>query len=277
MYWQYFGLKENPFGITPDPRYLFLSTPHSMAIEWMKMALEQREFGLIIGEVGSGKTVISRYIIDLVKSDEYKIAWIINPTLSVTQLLREIYTQLFEAEAPKTKSAVISALHEGLVELYLDKKFPIVIIDEAQSIPGSKVFEELRLLSNYQTDDSNLLSIILLGQPELATKLKRKHYRAFLQRIRFTINLEALSEDELENYLIHRLKVAGGNDGKIFEKEACNYIHKLTKGYPRPANHLASFAMMAAMSKEMKKVNKDIVKQAAQSILYFQDQLNKEE
>lgn len=274
MYWQYFNLKENPFGITPDPKYLYFSNTHSMAIEWMKMALEQHEFGLITGEVGSGKTVLSRYLIDNIKNENYKIAWIINPTMSPTQMLREIYTQLFEEEAPRTKAAVVSALHEGLVNFYLEKKYPLVIIDEAQSITGSKVFEELRLLSNYQTDDTNLLSIILLGQPELAKKLKRKTYRAFLQRIRFTINLEALSEEELENYLQHRLKIAGNKGKSYFDSEACKMIHQLTKGYPRPTNHLASFAMMAAMTQEKKKIDTEMIQQAAKSILYFEDQVN---
>ncbi|MGE5498637.1 MAG: ExeA family protein, partial [Syntrophothermus sp.] len=208
MYWEYFGLKANPFGITPDPKFLYLSTPHSSAIEWMKMAIEQHEFGMITGEVGSGKTVLSRYLVDSFANENYKIAWIVNPTFSPVQLLREIYYQLFEEKPPHSKSAIIKALQEGLVNLYIENKYPVVLIDEAQAIPSAKTFEELRLLSNYQTDDQNLLSIILIGQPELSKKLKRKNFRAFLQRLRFTITLDPLTSDELSNYLHHRLKIA---------------------------------------------------------------------
>lgn len=273
MYWEYFGLKSNPFGITPDPKFLFLSTPHSSAIEWMRMAIEQHEFGMITGEVGSGKTVISRYLVDSLSEMNYKIAWIVNPTFSPTQLLGEIYFQLFEEKPPHSKSSIVKALQEGLVKYYLENKYPVVIIDEAQAIPSTKAFEELRLLSNYQTDDQNLLSIILIGQPELSKKLKRKTYRAFLQRLRFTIILEPLTLDEIGDYLQHRLKIGGLENGQIFTKEAIRLLHEITKGYPRPVNHLAAFSMMDAMSCEKTIVEPENVRSAASSILYFQDQL----
>lgn len=270
MYWEFFNLNSNPFGITPDPKFLYLSQPHSSVIEWMKFAIEQHEFGLVTGEVGSGKTVLSRYLIDKLPEDEIKVCWIINPILTPGQLLKEIYIQLINENPPRSKSELIKAIQEGLVKLYLDKKYPVVVIDEAQAIPGSKIFEELRLLSNYQTDEQNLISIILLGQPELANKLKRKSHRAFLQRIRFTINLEPLSLEEISSYLEHRLKITGSKSN-IFSSEAISAIHKLTGGYPRPINHLASFSMMEAASNEKYTVDADAVYSAAKSILYFSD------
>ncbi|MDP4191305.1 MAG: AAA family ATPase [Bacteroidota bacterium] len=276
MYWEYFGLKSNPFGITPDPRFLFLSTPHASAIEWMRLAIEQHEFGMITGEVGSGKTVISRHLVDTLTEEKYKIAWIVNPSFSPSQLLKEIYFQLFEEKAPHSKSAIIKSMQEGLVKFYLENKYPVVIIDEAQAIPSTKAFEELRLLSNYQTDDQNLLSIILIGQPELSKKLKRKNYRAFLQRLRFTITLEPLSLDEIGEYLQHRLIISGLDDENIniFSSEAVKLLHSITKGYPRPVNHLAAFSMMDAMSNESTSVSPENVRSAASSILYFEDQMN---
>lgn len=274
MFWDYFNLKTNPFGITPDPKYLYMSTPHASAIEWMKLAIEQHEFGLVIGEVGSGKTVMSRFLVDSLSEEKYRICWVINPSLSARQLLREIYTQLFEQDAPRNKTDLLAVLHEGLVQLYMDNIFPVVIIDEAQSIPGSKIFEELRLLSNYQTDDQNLLSIMLLGQPELARKLKRKNNRAFLQRVRFTMNLQPLSEEEIQAYLKHRLSVAGAPaDAEIFDESAVKALYSITRGYPRPLNHLASFSMLETMSRELSKVDGDSVVNAARSILYFEDNL----
>ncbi|MGE5402670.1 MAG: ExeA family protein [Ignavibacteriales bacterium] len=271
MYWEYFNLKTNPFGITPDPKFLYMSTPHASAIEWMKMAIEQHEFGMITGEVGSGKTVLSRYLVDSLPEDKYKVAWVINPTLSPTQLLREIYGQLFDEKAPHAKSELVRVLQEGFVNLYLENKYPVVIIDEAQVIPSTKTFEELRLLSNYQTDDQNLVSIILIGQPELIKKLKRKTYRAFLQRVRFTITLNPLTIDEIGEYLKHRLKIAGLAEGEVFTKEAINALFTITGGYPRPVNHLAAFSMMEAMTQEKNVVDSEDVKSAARSILYFED------
>jgi len=272
MYWEYFSLNSNPFGITPDPKFLYLSYPHSSAIEWMKFAIEQHEFGLVVGEVGSGKTVLSRYLIDNLPEDDIKVCWIINPIMTPGQLLKEIHLQLINDKPPRSKSDLTKSIQQGLVDLYLNNKYPVVFIDEAQAIPGSKIFEELRLLSNYQTDEQNLISIIMLGQPELADKLKRKNYRAFLQRIRFTIKLEPLSKDEIRSYLEHRLSVAGASE-VIFRSDAIDEISKLTSGYPRPINHLASFSMMEAASNERNYVDAVTVRTAAKSILYFSEKV----
>ncbi|HEX2961555.1 MAG TPA: AAA family ATPase [Ignavibacteriales bacterium] len=273
MYWEYFNLKVNPFGITPDPKFLYLSTPHASAIEWMKMAIEQHEFGMITGEVGSGKTVLSRYLVDSLPEETFRVAWIINPVMSSTQLLREIYGQLFDDKAPHSKSLLVKSLQEGLVNLFLENKYPVVIIDEAQVIPGTKIFEELRLLSNYQTDEQNLISIILMGQQELLKKLKKKTHRAFLQRVRFTLTLNPLTAEELDSYISHRLRVAGLEGESIFTPEAIERIHRITGGYPRPVNHLAAFSMMEAMTHEKDAVEASDVESAARSILYFEDSL----
>ncbi len=273
MNWEYFKLNTNPFGITPDPKYLFMSTPHATAIEWMKMAIEEHEFGLITGEVGSGKTVLSRYLVDTLPEDKYRVAWIINPSMSATQLLKEIYLQLFEKKPPYFKSSLINSMQEELVNLFLNNIYPVVIIDEAQTIPDSKVFEALRLLSNYQTDEQFLISILLFGQPELARKLKRKQYRAFVQRVRFTLTLEPIDNSEVEKYIQHRLNVAGAENRTLFEKEAIDEIHRITGGYPRPLNHLASFSMMDALSNGDEMVTPDNVKNAAKSIIYLEDKI----
>ncbi len=273
MYWEYFNLHSNPFGITPDPKFLYLSIAHSTAIEWTKMAIEQHEFGLITGEVGSGKTLLSRYIIDSLPEDKYKICWIVNSNVSASQFLKEIYVQLFETDAPRMRNDIVKKLQEGLTELYMKNVFPVVFIDEAQVISGKKVFEELRMLCNYQTDEQNLISVIMIGQPELATKLKNKTYRAFLQRIRYTVTLNPLTEEEAIEYINHRLKICGSNGKQIFTDGAVKLMHQLTGGYPRPMNHLASFSMMEAMSDEGQTVTEDNVKSAAKSVLYLEDKV----
>lgn len=269
MFWKYFELAENPFGLTPDPKFFYLSKPHATALEWMKFAIEQHEFGLITGEVGSGKTVISRYIIDSLDEDKYKVCWIVNPSLTPVQLLKEVYRQLFDEDPPHRKITLIKKMEEGMAELYMQGKYPVVFIDESQAIPGTKVFEQLRLLSNFQTDSQYLISIILLGQPELKKRLKRKAYRAFLQRVRYTIDLKPLSVEEVKDYITHRLKIAGGDGNQVFSEETFGLIHKLSKGYPRPLNHLASFAMMEAMTNDSEKITNENVKNAANSIIYM--------
>ena len=275
MYWKYFNLKTDPFGITPDPKFLYLSQAHASAIEWMKMAIEQKEFGIITGEVGSGKTVISRYIIDrLSEKNQYKICWIVNSNLSSLELLKEIYQQLFDENPPLKRNALVKKLEEGLTKFYVENIFPVVFIDEAQAIPGKKTIEEIRLLCNYQTDEQNLISIILLGQPEFAAKLKNKAYRAFLQRVRFTITLNPLTKEETKEYIFHRLKVAGLESSNIFTDDSIDQIYKLTNGYPRPINHLASLGMMSAMSKEKSVVEEEDIIEAAKSTLYFEDKAN---
>lgn len=273
MYWEYFNLNSNPFGITPDPKFLYLSVAHSTAIEWMKMAIEQHEFGLITGEVGSGKTLLSRYLIDSLPEENYKICWIVNSNVSASQFLKEIYMQLFEEDAPRMRADIVKKLQEGLTDLYMKNIFPVVFIDEAQVISGKKVFEELRMLCNYQTDDQNLISVIMIGQPELAAKLKNKAYRAFLQRIRYTVTLNPLSEEETGEYLRHRLSICGSNGKEIFTDGAIKLIYEITGGYPRPINHLASFSMMEAMSGESDAVTDENVKSAAKSVLYLEDKV----
>lgn len=270
MYWEYFNLKSNPFGITPDVKFLYFSETHSTAIEWIKMAIEQREFGLVVGEVGAGKTLLSRFIIDQLDEEKYKICWIVNSNVTAAQLLKDIYQQLFEEEAPKNRSDIVKKLQDGLARLMIDNIFPVVFIDEAQAISSKKVFEELRLLCNYQTDEQNLISVIMFGQPELGDKLKHKNYRAFLQRIRFTIQLNPLTVKETEEYINHRIKVCGGSDKKIFTEKAIKAIAEITGAYPRPINHLASFAMMEAMSKEKRTVDVEDVLNAAKSVMYLE-------
>ncbi|MBI9070379.1 MAG: AAA family ATPase [Melioribacteraceae bacterium] len=273
MYWEYFNLNENPFGLTPDPKFLYLSKPHTTCIEWMKFAIEQHEFGLITGEVGSGKTVLSRYIIDSLEDEKYKVCWIINPSMSAVQLLKEIYRQLFEEEPPFRKAQLIKKLEEGLTKFFLDDIYPVIFIDESQSIPSPKVFEELRLLSNYQTDSQLLLSIVLLAQPEILKRLKRETYRAFTQRVRYTISLEALNENEVKEYIKHRLNITGAK-GDLFDEEAYKELHRLTKGYPRPLNHLASFSLLETMVAQNNIVTAEVVRKAAKSIIYINENEN---
>ncbi len=269
IYADFFGLTEDPFGITPDPDFFYFSQSHTTALEWISYAIEQHEFGLVIGEVGSGKTVLSRCIVDRLPEDEYRICWIINPQLNAISMLKEIYRQLFQEEPKFFKRDVLNQLQQGLAGLMEENVFPLVVIDEAQMIPRKQVFDELRLLSNFQTDKSNLLSIILLGQPELKRRFSHPAYRSLLQRIRFTVHLKPLDPEETLNYLNYRMSRAGYKGPAVFDSDAARLIHDIADGCPRPVNHLAAFSMMEAVARNRKSISREMIESARKSIIYL--------
>ena len=271
---EYFGIEQDPFGLTPNPEFFFASRSHATTLEWMRYAVEQRELGLVIGKIGSGKTVISRRLVDSLSDDRYRICWIINPQLTPAAMLKEITRQLTGAEPAYFKRDVLHQLTDALMEMRQADQFPVVIIDEAQMVPRKAVFDELRLLTNYQTDTENLLSILFFGQPELNRRFKHPAYRALLERIRFTITLEPLSLDEVTEYIRHRLKVAGYQGNGLFDEEALVNLWQIAEGAPRVINHLASFSLMQAMSANQSTVTGPLVEKAAGDILYLQDQLS---
>ncbi len=272
IYAQYFGFIEDPFSPTPDPAFLFESKSYSRAIAWMSYAIEQREMGMVIGEVGSGKTLLSRNLVDSLDAENHRIAWIINPQLSPGNFLKEVYQQLFDDKPKFFKRDVLKQLGEGLTELYLKDTFPVIIIDEAQSIPTKAVFDEIRLLNNFQTDKQNLVSIILLGQPELEKRMRHSAYRALVQRFRFTTKLEPLNPDETAAYLQHRLEKAGYKKGQpLFSQDAAKRIFLLTGGYPRPVNHLATLSLMSAMENDQNQILPEMVDEASKGILYLNE------
>lgn len=270
IYAEYFGITDDPFGLTPDPEFFMLSQSHSTALEWMTYAIEQHEMGLVLGEIGSGKTVLSRMLVDSLEDKEnYRVSWIINPQLSPSGLLKEIYRQLFDEKPKYFKRDIIRQLLDGLTELFLEGIFPVLIIDEAQMIPTKSVFDEIRMLCNYQTDKQNLISIILLGQPELESRLKRPAYRALVQRIRFSTKLLPLKDEEVSVYLLHRLQKAGYNGSNPFLDHAVRKMIDLTEGQPRALNHLASFTLMEVMMNGQTQASELHVENASKNINYL--------
>ncbi len=269
LYLEYFGLTCEPFGLTPDPKFYFESQIHSTALEWVKYAIEQHELGVVVGEIGSGKTVISRLLVDSLDQEKYRVCWIINPQMSPTAMLKEICTALFDIEPKYFKREVQKQITTGLVDLYQKGIHPVVIIDEAQSIQKKAVFDEIRLLTNFQTDSQNLISVILFGQPELAKRLKHRAYRALVERIRFSITLKPLNLKETRYYLLHRLQVAGFMGSFPFKDEAINLIWELSNGMPRVINHIASFCLLHAMSADLTKIGLEQVNDSKKDIFYL--------
>ncbi|HEX9983188.1 MAG TPA: AAA family ATPase [Thermoanaerobaculia bacterium] len=243
MFESFFGLTSKPFGKTPDPGFLFESQQHREALARLEYAVEEKELALLVGDVGSGKTTLSRALIDRI-GESRPVVLLINPRLTPMQLLRAIARGL-GVEPARFRNELLDQLHSKLFELYEEQREPVLMIDEAQLIPGKATFDEIRLLTNFQLDDQNLLSVVLIGQPELDGRLAREHYAPLRQRIGMRYSLGPLSLEETRQYIDHRIRVAGGARNP-FSDEAMTEIHALSGGVPRLINTLATTALLDA-------------------------------
>src|SRR6184192_4068115 len=208
MFEEFFGFATKPFGKTPDPSFLYESPQHREALARLEYAVEEKELALLVGDIGSGKTTLSRALIDRL-GDTRPIVLLINPRLTPTQLLRSIATGL-GMQPGRFRNELLDQIHAKLFELYEGGREPVLIIDEAQLIPSKATFDEIRLLTNFQLDDQNLLSVILIGQPELEARLERDAYAPLRQRIGMRYALGPLSLEETTRYIEHRIGIAGG-------------------------------------------------------------------
>lgn len=260
MFEDFFGLTSKPFGKTPDPSFLYESRQHREALARLEYAVEEKELALLTGDIGSGKTTLSRALIDRV-SESRPVVLLINPRLTPVQLLRSIATHL-GIEPPRMRNELLDRLHTKLFELYEEKREPVLIIDEAQLIPSKATFDEIRLLTNFQLDDQNLLSVILIGQPELEARLERGAYEPLRQRIGMRYSLGPLSLDETVAYIEHRIRVAGGARNP-FSAEAMEEIHALSNGIPRLINTLATTALLDAFGEDQEVIDPSRVTAAA--------------
>jgi len=247
MFEEFFGLGSKPFGKTPDPSFLYESPQHKEALARLEYAVEEKELALLVGDIGSGKTTLSRALIDRI-GDSRPVVLLINPRLTPTQLLRAI-AQGLGIDPPRMRNDLLDALHTKLFELYEQKREPVLMIDEAQLIPTKATFDEIRLLTNFQLDDQNLLSVVLIGQPELDTRLAREAYAPLRQRIGLRYSLGPLSLEETIRYIDHRIRVAGGARNP-FSQEAMMEIHAVSGGIPRLINTLATTALLDAFGED---------------------------
>ncbi len=256
MYNDYFGFSKKPFSNTPDPSFLYLSKNHQEALSRLQYAVEEKELALLIGEIGSGKTTLSRALMDSF-NENYKFYVIINSRLSPSQFLKTL-VKLFEGEPKHFKNDLLEQIETKLIEFNDKSLTPVVIMDEAQLIPKKGTFDEIRLLTNFQLDTENLLSFILMGQPELSRRLKNKAYEPLVQRISLKYYLKGLSEEEVFPYIKHRLTVAGG-DPELFSMDCIPLIYRFTQGIPRLINTICSFSLLEAMQREEKRVLPEMV------------------
>ena len=263
MYAEYFGLRERPFRKTPDPRYLYLSEAHEEALEQLLFAVEEMELALLTGEVGSGKTLLTRALADRV-GDSHEIGMILNPRLPPRQFLSAVAAELGVAEPRFRSNELLDQIHERLLALDESGRPAVLIVDEAHLIPGRATFEEIRLLTNFQLDDRNLIAVVLVGQPELRARLEKKAFRPLTQRIGADFHLRPLDAAEAAEYVRHRLSVAGG-PADLFDPGAIERLHQASAGIPRVMNHLATQALLEAMARGLTHVDEASATAAAQS------------
>src|SRR5512140_3585824 len=206
MYKEFYGLIEKPFSKTPDPRFLYLSKGHREALARLQYVIEERELALLTGEIGCGKTTISRALMDSM-GESFHFCFIFNPRLNAIEFLRGI-ARCLRVEKPSTaKDELLGEITGELYRFHQEGRCPVLVIDEAQMIPDREIFDEIRLLTNFQLDDRNLMSVIIMGQPELRKILSAPIYEPFRQRFAINYHLEPLTVEETQEYLDFRMEV----------------------------------------------------------------------
>lgn len=255
MYQSFYGFREMPFNITPDPRFLYLSPTHQEALQHLKYGVrEKKGFIVLVGEVGCGKTTLCRRFLNELDPARYDTALILNPRVTETQMLKAILTELGETKLGRNQHDLVAQMNRVLLERIDRGRDIVLIIDEAQNL-SFDVLEQIRLLSNLETDKQKLLQIVLMGQPELKAVLARDELRQLRQRILVHYELHPLSLEDMGHYIHHRLSLAGGDGRPAFTKWALRSLHRNSKGIPRVVNNLCDKSLLAAFIRDSDEVN----------------------
>jgi len=264
MYEEYWGLKEKPFENTPDPRFLYSSGQHDEALSRLVYVVrENKGAGMLTGVFGCGKTLLGRSLLGELEKDVYKVAYLTNPRMEDIDLLRVIAHHLGSPELPVSKSDILISLEKTFANNMRDGKKTVIIIDEAHVIEKDSVFEEIRLLLNYQLEDKFLLTLLLLGQPELKDKVESN--KQLLQRIAMRYHLKGLTQGETEKYIKHRLNIAGSTKD-IFAPEALRLAFVRSAGIPRRINQICDMSLLTGFSKKVNTIDESIVIEGIESL-----------
>ena len=269
MYEEYWNITMSPFENTPDPRFLYYSKEHEEGLSRLLYAVERRKGAVMLtGIFGCGKTVLARALLAQLNRNIYQVGLINNPHLKAVELLRAIARQLGAQNLPEKLNEMSSDHFLQLIEEILfnnikDGRDTIIIIDEAHLIKNNDILEELRLLLNFQFDNRFMLTLILLGQPELADTIKQN--KQFSQRIAIGCKLEPLTQQETASYIKHRLKVAGAKKD-IFEPSTLEPIFENSGGIPRRINQICDLCLITGLNYEVPTINDKIVNEVVESL-----------
>ena len=277
MYADYFGLKENPFSLSPEPRYLFLSEQHRDALNCLIYGIKEKKgFVLISGGIGLGKTTICRSLLASM-DDSVETALIFNTAISELDLLETILSEygIVIKNSAGNKKYYIDALNEFLLDNFAAGKTTVLLIDEAQNLSRG-VLEQIRMLSNLETETEKLIQIVLIGQPELTNTLMLPALRQLNERITVRYDLKPFSPREVSDYIHHRLAVAQGPGSIKFTRRAMDLIYVFSEGIPRRINALCDRALLIAYTKNVSEIDRKIIKLAVLDIglNYFQKTMN---
>jgi general secretion pathway protein A len=253
MYEAYWELSEPPFDNSPNPKFFYLSPEHEEALVRLVYTVRHRKgCGMLTGEYGCGKTTLSRALIQRLEAERYEIGLLTNPRWNATDFLREALYQLGTETPEKSKAELLHMLNDVFFRNYREGRDTVLIVDEAQLLEDEAVLEELRLLMNFQTDDRFLVTVLLIGSPELREKVRRlKHLD---QRITIRYHLNTLDYAHSSAYVAHRLKMAGRTT-PIFTDEAVRLIFDFTRGTPREINNLCDVALLVGYTKRATEVD----------------------
>ncbi|HHT9131714.1 MAG TPA: ExeA family protein [Candidatus Tripitaka californicus] len=269
MYLDYWGLKKKPFENTPNPDFFFYSVNHEEALTRLLYGVKEKKGAVMItGEIGAGKTLLSRMLVRLLSREEkgYNIAVVVNPNLTAEDLLRELIYQFGGLESLPPVTSKLDLLHrlEDIVFESNEKgQHCVLVIDEAHVIKDEAIFEEIRLLLNFQKNDAFLMTIVLLGQPELAQRVRQ--HEPLSQRIAIRYNLSGLSKEEVGKYVDYRLKAAGA-DREIFNATSVEEVYRASKGIPRIINNICDLSLLMGFSSQAEQVSDAVVKAVAEDL-----------
>jgi len=265
MYTKFFGFREKPFEITPNPRFLYLSDFHKEALAHLIYATrEGKGFTVISGEVGTGKTMIGQTLLSRLDGN-IKTIYVFNPNLNPIDFLHYICEALGIKGQRRSRGQYIAQLHPFLLEANARGEKVLLIIDEAQSL-SPVLLEEIRLLTNLETDRSKLLLIALLGQPELNDLLDRHEFRQLKQRVSLRYHMQPLNKQDIQKYIEKRLKVAEAPNLNIFSPKAIKAIYEYSKGTPRLINIVCDNALLTSFSTDQKIIGEKIIREVIKSL-----------
>lgn len=265
MYKTFYGLGRNPFEITPDPAFFYGTQRHNEALASLYHGIERRKgFIVVTGEVGTGKTLLARCLFRTLKWNKISFAYVFNPLLSVVEFLQYSMTDLGMSVSGRGKGELLFELNRYLISQHAQKSTVVLIVDEAQLLSW-ELLEEIRLLTNLETEQQKLLQIVLMGQTELEEKLERPELRQLKQRTALRCRLEPLSREETEKYILLRLRLAGATKGSqsIFPAATLDLIQEYSGGIPRVVNTICEAALIASFAMQKHVISPEVIHEVA--------------